>query len=651
MLAETIYISDPDTVIPLSEQTIAIADQSLSYANPEERKSLLTAKASALNNIGMIKGMHGDHKSEINYINKSLEIQLKLNNLIGIAAAYNNLGYIYTDYGDLQRSLEYYHKAIPLQEKGGDTEGLANTLNNIGYIYLNEKETALALDYFNKSLALRTKINDKFGQAMCLNNIGNLYEKNGAPGCGNSEACLIEGRKKALGFYRKSLDLQQQINDKRGIAYSLNNIAIQYKTIGYPEPDESYDLKKGEDSALVFFMKSLALQKEIQNQPGIAFAYNNISNLLLNKGKKEEAKKYALESYAIGNKIGNAEIIKRAAGTLKDIYLTENNFKEAFKYYADETRMRDSINNEESRKITIRRNFQYEFDKKTAEERARAQAEKQLSDLKLQKEKDAKNYLIIVVIATTLILIILIFLITTLVKSNKQRKEAYLALEQKNIEIQKQTSELVKLSREIAKYQSQMNPHFIFNALNSVQGLVINNEKEKSLIQLTGFAKLMRQTLNNSNKETIGIEEEVIYLKQYIQFEQERFNSKLIFLIQADDEAYEYEIPPMLIQPLIENSLKHAGLHTIKNPEIRLTINLSEDHLAITISDNGSGIKKDISALLQDSHALSMIRSRIELLYESHNLIVPEYILLINTVPKINEGTQITLLLPLISKY
>lgn len=140
--------------------------------------------------------------------------------------------------------------------------------------------------------------------------------------------------------------------------------------------------------------------------------------------------------------------------------------------------------------------------------------------------------------------------------------------------------------------QSQMNPHFVFNAMNSIQNFVIDNQTDKALWYIGEFSKLMRQTLNFSSRTRIRLEEELEFLQRYIALENLRRNNKVTAQIVAADEIdlNELEIPPMLLQPLIENVFIHAfDQHTI-DPRLTLDFYLKEDTLICRISDNGKGM-------------------------------------------------------------
>ncbi|MBL7918173.1 MAG: histidine kinase, partial [Bacteroidia bacterium] len=160
---------------------------------------------------------------------------------------------------------------------------------------------------------------------------------------------------------------------------------------------------------------------------------------------------------------------------------------------------------------------------------------------------------------------------------------------------QKEFERKVEISKvELKALRSQMNPHFVFNSLNSIQHYIFNSKSEEAVKYLNKFAKLMRVILNNSDKPTVAIEDDLEALKLYLELEQMRFEDKFDYKIEIDDNVdLDYDImPPMLLQPYVENAILH-GL-TPKSEKGLLSINLRSEgnFIVCTIIDNGIGRKK-----------------------------------------------------------
>ncbi|WP_289044458.1 histidine kinase [uncultured Olleya sp.] len=143
--------------------------------------------------------------------------------------------------------------------------------------------------------------------------------------------------------------------------------------------------------------------------------------------------------------------------------------------------------------------------------------------------------------------------------------------------------------------RSQMNPHFIFNALNSIQDYIVSNEKELASSYLVKFSRLIRMYLDYSQLNEITLEEELNALKLYLELEKVRFEDELDYDITIDEQlnVKQIKVPSLFIQPYIENALKHGLLHKLTNRELKVEANLIEQHkLQITVEDNGIGRQK-----------------------------------------------------------
>ena len=166
-----------------------------------------------------------------------------------------------------------------------------------------------------------------------------------------------------------------------------------------------------------------------------------------------------------------------------------------------------------------------------------------------------------------------------------------------------------------------MNPHFIYNALNSIQNFIFKNDPEKANYLLSRFSNLMRKSLNLSKLNFIPIEEEIEFLENYLQLEKMRFEDKFDYSItKSENITLNEKIPPLLIQPLIENSIKHAFSSIDKKGLISIRFSKSDSKLKITVDDNGKGIKGvNIDDYTEENpHALYIIRERINIINESN---------------------------------
>lgn len=230
----------------------------------------------------------------------------------------------------------------------------------------------------------------------------------------------------------------------------------------------------------------------------------------------------------------------------------------------------------------------------------------------------------------------------------RRNKQLRTRLEEKN-RVQKQFAEL-----EQQALQSQMNPHFIFNCLNSIQQFIVLSDIPAANKYLTAFARLIRQTLDNSAKKMLSIEEEVTYLASYLEMEQMRFSDRFTYAIEVDKAINKSEdwIPAMLLQPFVENSIRH-GLAYKKAEGGLLKINFSKagDAIVCTITDNGIGRQasnqlKSASHIEYQSKGMSLTQKRIDLMNKTRHSHIRLSIVDLYHPNQAAAGTEVKIFIP-----
>ncbi len=204
--------------------------------------------------------------------------------------------------------------------------------------------------------------------------------------------------------------------------------------------------------------------------------------------------------------------------------------------------------------------------------------------------------------------------------------------------------EMHRLER--AALQAQINPHFIFNCLNSIQHFILNNESDAAVLYLAKFAKLVRAALNASVAGQVSLEEEVKMLDNYLALEQLRFKGTFEYSIGIDEQLdlRETMLPPLIVQPYVENAVLHGIREKEKNGRIAITFRQADGYLVIHVYDNGSGLHQQRDGSDKTSLGGSITGRRLELmqLNNLYQAIGVEYL-----VPAIGTGTLVSIRLPL----
>lgn len=222
------------------------------------------------------------------------------------------------------------------------------------------------------------------------------------------------------------------------------------------------------------------------------------------------------------------------------------------------------------------------------------------------------------------------------------------------IKITKKKEELKRamIEMQLKSIRSQMNPHFLFNALSAIQNLINKNDSVKANHYLTQFAQLMRLTLDKSEKGVVFLEDELKSIEKYLELEKLRFHFDYSIHIDKDIDLLQTEIPAMLIQPYVENAIIHGLNQKQGEKQLTLVFKHVENGLIFVIEDNGIGIEasksqKQSLGIERTSYGLKLAQDRIQLIRDSYNTNVKIKITDISKIDPTKTGTRVEIRLPI----
>ncbi len=194
------------------------------------------------------------------------------------------------------------------------------------------------------------------------------------------------------------------------------------------------------------------------------------------------------------------------------------------------------------------------------------------------------------------------------VRIREQHRER---LQQKEREVQ-----MLMVGLESRALRNQMNPHFLFNIFNNIQELILTGNTEKAYTYTTKFSKLLRMILDNARKDEITIEQERVFLQLYLELESLRFDDAFEYSIEVEEGLELMHIPAFVIQPLVENAIRHGLLPKEGDKSLDICFSSDGDHIFCTVTDNGVGLNGSTapSTPKDRDHALMLIRHRLQLL-------------------------------------
>lgn len=210
------------------------------------------------------------------------------------------------------------------------------------------------------------------------------------------------------------------------------------------------------------------------------------------------------------------------------------------------------------------------------------------------------------------------------------------------------TNEKNQIELKNKAFSSQMNPHFVYNSLSAAQYLIMINENKKAFNYLSDFSLLLRQMFENARKSYITLTEEISFVNRYIDLERLRFNYGFTCEIDTNklDSSRTYYVPTMMIQPIVENAIRHGLAPKKTGGELKIIFQVEDEVLICKIDDNGIGLKKDLQNIPnQKSTALGIINERIQLI--NHNSEKAGYLTIKDKRKSGSEGVTVILALPI----
>lgn len=547
----------------------------------------------------------------------SIDSVLSLSGEKGYKAVYYkaiNIRFIHLKYQDeVVKSRALLDETIDHALNNGDSLYYAQFTYFIGNLFAREDEDDSALVYFEKALDISRSIGKRQVEAASINAIAVTYAG-------------LDRDDLAVKYYYKSLALAENLKDSSQIATAVGNLATAYSRMEVGD-SSFYYAKRAYDLALV--TKEIAIKWHALNSLTIgaylngdyrgAIMYANQlrdevtpieeygflitshlyrSKTLAAQNRLSEAYDYAEESLELAREYEVTRNEINALNWLVELASNRRDYKNALAYEQERSLLQDSLNQVKANQRVERLSAKYESQEKE---------DKIVSLNLLQRESQARQRTQSWLFGALVLLLVVSFLY--FYKVFKSR------LEVEQLAKQKAKNDLLR---------SQLNPHFLFNALSSIQLFLIDKgQGSNALNYLSKFAKLMRRILENSRRDLVSLDAEASTLRHYLDLQKIRFDNRFDYRIDIDtiDDINEIMIPPMFAQPFIENSLEH-GIAEIKDGLIEVSFKQEGDLLMFKVEDNGVGLSKS-TALKKaqrgknDDHeplATKITKDRIELL-------------------------------------
>ncbi len=500
----------------------------------------------------------GEYAKAETYLTKAIE-------LVNTKKKNTRLAVYYRELAKVQELLKKNSEAADNYQKASDLakDKTQQTINaNDAERMRNPSNPELELELLNQNAQVLSNTNDKKERASNYTQMANVNRSMNQP-------------EQAMDNYRNALnDVDSTSNEALNIKSDMATILAQTNN----------------------YEQAVELQKEVVEQSqktGDIVAQTqqmrNLSNIYFSGNSTVEGLKLLKDAYALAVQKGNIKEAKAGLISLVQFYEKNNKSEEALMLYKDFVNILDTLISKDSSLVDIK------LFEMTEEKIEQLEKEKNLND-ELIKRKNKYNLMLILSVFLLLLLLLLII-------------KGWFSIKKKNKKIALQS-----LRRE-------MNPHFIFNSLNSVNQFIADNNELEANKYLTSYSDLMRKMMENSNNDYVMLHHEAELLKKYLELEKLRFPNAFDFEIHIDTslDTETVKVPNMIIQPNIENAIWHGLRYKKEKGLLQLKFYKKDGRTCVEIDDNGIGLKesqniKTKNQKLHESRGLKNVHERIKLL-------------------------------------
>ncbi len=519
------------------------------FLEQSKKESYWDGTSYAYNQLGVYYRNISDFSNAVQLHEAALEAADKSNNIEFRIMSLNMLGAVYRKNDGIKAALDYYQEALKLAESIQEPNdyiqtGINNAINGIGNIYKSLEQYDLAINYFRNSLEYESKLGNYRGLAINYQNIAECEEALGK-------------LKASLENYETSLRFNEKVGSERIEAVSSYGIAHVYVHLDMAE------------EALDRLEAILPVAENLGDPEILSSVYIHLGWTLTRLEQLENAKEYLYKGLDISERYQLLANLSQANTFLYDLWRELGDYKKALGFYRAAQSAKGKISNDRNRR------YVYDVISRSEVEKRSNQIEMLAKENEIVKLRLRKNKNTLLVSALLLALFTIIF---------------YILYRQYQLKSDKKL-----LTLEQSMLRSQMNPHFLFNSLNSIKLYIINNETKNAVHYLNKFSKLIRKILEASSLKEIPLAEELETVELYMNIENIRFSNEINFEIKVDEgiDTHLVKIPSLILQPFLENALWH-GLSS-KEGEKSVFVHVKKGEkgfVKIEITDNGVGREK-----------------------------------------------------------
>ncbi|HBS86324.1 MAG: hypothetical protein A2W91_19110 [Bacteroidetes bacterium GWF2_38_335] len=571
--AKKLMKEQPDEAVVFVEKALEIS------LDTKDKKS----EADCYLVMGDINYSIGQYTKAIQFYKKSEDLYVETKSAKGQYKILKKLGDAYGNAGESELSQSYYKKFLQQAEKKKDTDDIVYARGVIADYQLKNQQVDSAISNVSEWLKIEKSRNNPDGIIQASNKLGNIY----------SETNQSE---QAIQNYNYSQQVSEENNDVDNQLSTFNEMGKHYRSL------------KNYDKEIEVRQQSIELNLTATNTDQTMLANDNleIGTALMAQNNVTFAIPYLQNSMQYSQEVGDIEQQVVAIKNLSQAYEKSGNTTLAIESYKQYVELSDSLLKAKEK----------ELDDRLAMATMLNDKQKVIENLeeknKLDNERiellvtgqQIKNMVIYSLIAAIGILMVGSYLIY---RSSRQKRRANQMLALKSL-------------------RSQMNPHFIFNSLNSVNNFISKSDEKSANKFLSDFSRLMRMVMENSKYDFVSLGSEISILDLYLKLEHSRFENKFDYSFNVDSnfDKEAVQIPPMLIQPFIENSIWHGLRYKEEKGFLSVEIKQHDKNIEVQINDDGIGRRKSLELKTKNqkdtiSTGLINIENRVKTLNQLYN--------------------------------
>ncbi|KAA2220288.1 tetratricopeptide repeat-containing sensor histidine kinase [Chryseobacterium sediminis] len=534
---------------------------------------------------------------------KKLKKAMDTKNEPAQADSYYNIGETFFNNGNFPKSEEYYTKAKNLYEKLNDKPNIEKATRRLAQSQEKQNKITPAISNYGRAAQMNYSERSKAVNSNDVTRLSSSTPELRAEAIQNNIS--LSKKENEQGDLAESYSQLADVNLKqKDVSSAEENLNTAYKISKKEAPQQALAINQKLADLYVEnknFEKAIEAKKKVlkedfvkENSQEKVNQIQELADIYIKKNDPKEAVDLLKNAYGIALDKGHTLEAQKSVKKLDSLYAISGNIDASVQLYRD---FLGKLPNLVSKDRSLVDNKILED---TEQRISQLEKERELKD-ELIRKKNVFNYSLIG--ALILLTGLIIFIFRTLKKVQTKNKK--IALQ--------------SLRRE-------MNPHFIFNSLNSVNHFIATNNELEANQYLTKFSKLMRGVMENSTEDFIPFQQELDLLQNYLALEKTRFADKFDYEIEVDESLnmQNLQVPGMLIQPFLENAVWHGLRYRTEKGFLKLSFEKSESHLKILIEDNGIGIEESKKQKTQhqktrEGRGMKNTLERIQLLNDLYN--------------------------------